>query len=161
MANENKKDFNAMLNNSKDMPKLVEMTDEKAIKQWGGRTLVIAPPVDYDKYMRLIPEGKLITSNEIRKQIANDYHADVTCPLTAGIFINMAAWASSQRKTDNTPYWRTLKSDGELNPKYPGGIEEQKTKLEAEGHSIIEKGRTNKRYFVEDYEQKLYKLGGK
>ena len=30
MANEDKKDFNAMLNDSKDMPKFQVITDEKA-----------------------------------------------------------------------------------------------------------------------------------
>jgi alkylated DNA nucleotide flippase Atl1 len=51
-----------------------------------------------------------------------------------------------------TPYWRNLKSDGEINPKYPGGIEEQKTRLESEGHRVIRKG---KKYLVEDYEKHL------
>lgn len=31
MADENKKDFNAMLNDSKDMPKFQTITDEKSI----------------------------------------------------------------------------------------------------------------------------------
>ena len=57
-----------------------------------------------------------------------------------------------------TPYWRTLKAGGELNPKYPGGIAAQREKLEAEGHTIEEKGRTNKRYFVRDYENALMPL---
>jgi len=51
-----------------------------------------------------------------------------------------------------TPYWRTLKSDGEINPKYPGGIEEQRARLESEGHGVIRKG---KKYLVEDYEKHL------
>ena len=51
------------------------------------------------------------------------------------------------------PYWRTLKAHGELNAKYPGGIEAQKEKLEAEGHTIIQKGRKNIRYYVKDYER--------
>ncbi|MDD3151481.1 MAG: hypothetical protein PHE45_01095, partial [Bacteroidales bacterium] len=81
MANEDKKDFNAMLNNSKDMPKVVEIKDEKGIQRWGGRTFVIAPPLDYDKYMKLVPEGKLITTNELRKKVATDYRGvDVCCP---------------------------------------------------------------------------------
>lgn len=32
MANENKKDFNAMLADNKDMPKIKIITDEKALK---------------------------------------------------------------------------------------------------------------------------------
>ncbi len=46
----------------------------------------------------------------------------------------------------------------ELNAKYPGGVEAQKEKLEAEGHTIIRKGRTNIRYFVKDYEKALFEI---
>lgn len=46
----------------------------------------------------------------------------------------------------------------ELNPKYPGGIEAQKEKLETEGHTIIQRGRKNFKYYVKDYEQFLLKL---
>ena len=79
-------------------------------------------------------------------------------PITAGIFVSIVAWASEQRTEDKTPYWRTLKAKGELNAKYPGGIEAQKEKLEAEGHTIIQKGRKNIRYYVEDYEKALFDL---
>ena len=84
--------------------------------------------------------------------------ADFTDPITAGIFCSIAAWASFQRSDDKTPYWRTLKANGELNPKYPGGVEEQKKLLETEGHTVIKKGRTNIRYYVKDYESFLYRL---
>ena len=80
---------------------------------------------------------------------------DFTDPMTAGIFVSIAAWASFQRREDETPYWRTLKANGELNEKYPGGIQAQKVRLEAEGHIIIQKGRKNIRYYVKDYEDFL------
>lgn len=147
-----------MLNDSKNMPKITEITDEAGIKKWGGRSLVIAPPLDYDKYMKKVPKGKVITSNTLRKKIASDYGADVCCPLTCGIFTQIAAWASYQRTTDETPYWRTLKSDGELNPKYPEGCDLQRRKLEEEGHTIIEKGRSTKKYYVKDFEESLFEL---
>ena len=38
------------------------------------------------------------------------------------------------------------------------GIEAQKEKLEAEGHTIIQKGRKNIRYYVKDYENSLFDL---
>ena len=78
--------------------------------------------------------------------------------MTAGIFVSIAAWASFQRREDETPYWRTLKANGELNEKYPGGAEAQKKRLEAEGHADIKKGRKNSRYFVNDYESALFVL---
>ena len=45
-----------------------------------------------------------------------------------------------------------------MNAKYPGGVEAQKEKLEAEGHTIIQKGHTNIKYFVKDYESVLFDL---
>lgn len=63
-----------------------------------------------------------------------------------------------QRSEDETPYWRTLKANGELNSKYPGGAEAQKAKLEAEGHVIIKRGRKNITYYVKDYENVIFEL---
>ncbi len=158
MANENKKDFNAMLNDSKDMPKIQIITDPKSIEKYGGNRMYFAPPLAYDNIMKQIPCGRLITVGEIRQYLANRNGADFTEPMTAGIFVSIAAWASEQRTENETPYWRTLKANGELNPKYPGGIEAQKARLEAEGHTVINKGRTTIRYFVKDYEQALFEL---
>ena len=158
MANEAKKDFNAMLHDGKDMPKIQIITDKKSIEKYGGSRMFFAPPLDYDRVMRQIPYGKLITVGDIRAHFARETQADFTDPITAGIFVSICAWASFQRTIDETPYWRTLKANGELNSKYPGGADAQKEKLEAEGHTIVVKGRTNIRYFVKDYEQALFDL---
>lgn len=159
MANEDKKDFNAMLHDNRDMPKFQTVTDQKTIEKYGGSRMYFAPPIDYDAVMKRVPYGKLITVGQIREYFAKEHEADFTEPMTAGIFTSIAAWASYQRGgEDETPYWRTLKADGELNAKYPGGAEAQKEKLEAEGHTIIQKGRKNIRYFVKDYEKALLVL---
>ena len=158
MANEDKKDFNAMLHDNKDMPKFQIITDQKSIENYGGSKMYFAPPMDYDKVMKEIPYGRVITVGKIREYFAALSGADFTEPITAGIFVSMAAWASDQRSIDETPYWRTLKANGELNAKYPGGVEAQKEKLEAEGHTIIQKGRKNIRYYVKDYENLIFDL---
>lgn len=158
MAHEDKKDFNAMLHDQKDMPKFQTITDPQSIEKYGGSNMYFAPPIDYDTVMKQIPYGKVITVGKIREYFAKLNGADFTEPITAGIFVSIAAWASVQRSTDPTPYWRTLKAGGELNPKYPGGAEAQKEILEAEGHTIIQKGRKNIRYFVKDYENVLFAL---
>lgn len=158
MANEDKKDFNAMLLRDNGMPKIQIIEDEASIKKYGGSRMYFAPPKDYDGIMKLIPVGKLITVGAIRAYFAEMNQADFTDPITAGIFVAIVAWASSQRAADKTPYWRTLKAKGELNAKYPGGVELQKQSLEAEGHIIVQKGRTNIRFYVKDYEKSLFKL---
>lgn len=158
MANEDKKDFNAMLRDSKDMPKIKVLTDRKSIEKYGGERMYFAPPIDYDREMKRVPCGKVITVGMLREYFAEKAGADFTDPITAGIFVSIAAWASFQRNGDETPYWRTLKANGELNSKYPGGIEAQKKKLENEGHTVIQKGRVNIRYFVKDYEAAVFEL---
>ena len=57
-----------------------------------------------------------------------------------------------------TPYWRTLKAKGEINPKFPGGVDAQIEKLEAEGHTVVCRGRKNFRYYVENFEEAMYEL---
>lgn len=158
MSNEEKKDFNAMLADRKDMPKYQTITDEKSIKKYGGNRMYFAPPIDYDRIMRLVPVGKLLTIGMIREHFAKVNDADFTEPITAGIFVSIAAWASHQRTGDTTPYWRTLKANGELNPKYPGGTGKQKEMLEKEGHVVLQKGRTNMKYYVKDWEQAMFSL---
>jgi len=112
--------------------------------------------MEVNKLMRKVPKGKLITVNEIREAVAKKHKATVGCPLTCGIFINIAARAAEQEreegKKDITPYWRTLKSGGVLNEKYPGGAESQKKLLEKEGHKVVKKG---KKFVVEDFEKVL------
>ena len=158
MANEDKKDFNTMLHDNKDMPMFQTITDLKSIEKYGGDRMYFAPPIDYDKIMKQIPFGKVITVGKIREYFAKKNGADFTEPITAGIFVSIAAWASYQREEENTPYWRTLKANGELNEKYPGGIEAQREMLEREGHTIIQKGRKNIKYYVKDYESVLFDL---
>ena len=148
-----------MLRDSKDMPKFQIITDQKSIEKYGGSKMYFAPPIDYDKVMKKVPYGKVTTIGKIREYFARQSGGDFTEPITAGIFVSIAAWASYQRSKDETPYWRTLKAHGERNAKYPGGIEAQKEKLEAEGHTIIQKGRKNIKYYVKDYESVLWDLG--
>lgn len=156
MANESKKDFNAMLHDSKDMPKIQRITDARSIEKYGGSRMYFAPPIDYDRAMRRVPFGKVTTVAAIRALFARQNGADFTEPITAGVFVSIAAWASAQRAEDETPYWRTLKANGELNEKYPGGVAAQREKLAAEGHEIITRGRSNIRYYVKDYEKSLF-----
>ena len=59
MANEEKKDFNAMLHNNKDMPKFQVITDQKSIEKYGGNNMYFAPPIDYDKVLRLMRFQKI------------------------------------------------------------------------------------------------------
>ena len=127
-------------------------------KRWGTGTVVIPAPKEVDEIMRKVPKGKLVTINDIRATLARKHGATIGCPITTGIFAWVAAQAAEERaaegKKDITPYWRTLKTGGVINEKYPGGLGAQKKLLEKEGHKVIQKG---KNYVVVEFEKCLTK----
>jgi hypothetical protein len=146
------------LEDSKGLPKVEKITD-KMSKRWGTGTVVIPAPIEVDEMMRKVPAGKLITINEIRAALAMKHKATIGCPMTTGIFASVAAHAAEEREQngdkDITPYWRTLKTGGVLNEKYPGGAEGQKLRLEQEGHAVVKKGN---KYAVLNYEKSLIQI---
>jgi len=148
-----RKSWTEKLHNEKDLPRIITI-DEKMSKKWGTGTCVIPHPREVDALMKKVPKGKITTINRIREVLALKHGTNIACPITTGIFSWVAAHAAEeanlQGEENITPYWRTLKSDGYLNEKYPGGVEAQKEKIEAEGFRVIQRG---KRYQVENYQQ--------
>ncbi len=143
IAKRQQKSWREKLAESKDLPK----------------TMVIPSPAEVDEVMRRVPRGRLATINEIRACLANKHGTDIACPMTTGIFAWIAAHAAEESRAagekDITPYWRTLKTGGELNPKYPGGIPALTRLLHAEGHRVVKRG---SRFLVTDFESKLAAL---
>lgn len=150
-----KKSWREKLADSKDLPKVVEVSG-KMTKRWGEGTFVIPAPLEVDALMRRVPKGRLVTINELRAALAAKHGTNFACPITTGIFSWIAAHAAAEAEAAGakriTPYWRTLKLGGEVNPKYPSGIASLHARLEAEGHTVRQKG---KRYFVVDFEKRL------
>jgi alkylated DNA nucleotide flippase Atl1 len=150
-----RKSWQEKLADSKDLPKVVEI-NEKMSKRWGTGTVVIPAPREVAEIMGKVPKGKLVTINEIREILAQRHCASIGCPITTGIFAwvaaNAAEEATAEGKKEAIPYWRTLKTGGIINEKYPGGVEAQKRLLEKEGHKVVQKG---KNYLVADFEKCL------
>jgi hypothetical protein len=136
-----KKSWREKLADSKDLPK----------------TMLIPAPHEVDALMKQVPKGRLVTISEIRAALAQKHKVDIACPLTTGIFAWIAAHAAAEAEAagarDFTPFWRTLKSGGELNPKFPGGAVAVAKRLRAEGHKVVKQGR---RMVIADYEQALF-----
>jgi len=109
-------------------------------KTFGKGMMLIPRPRDVDALMRMPKKGKLITQSQLRAALARDSAADCTCPLTSGIFIRIVAEAAEEDRRAGrkriTPYWRTIRDDGKLMDKFPGGAEAQAAKLREEGHTI-------------------------
>lgn len=158
MSTRKKKTWAEKLADNKGLPKVATI-EGKLSQRWGSGTMVIPAPLEVDALMRRVRQGRLTTIDELRKALAQQHGATMACPITTGIFAWIAAHAAAEAEAQGrrrvTPYWRTLKSGGELNPKYPGGVSELKRRLEAEGHRVRKKG---KRFVVEDHERKLIAL---
>jgi hypothetical protein len=79
-----------------------------------GQVMLVPTPRLVDAYIRQIPKGKHADMNLIRKDLAAEYHAEVTCPLTTGIFVRIAAEAAYEAYTNGepldkiTPFWRVI-----------------------------------------------------
>jgi alkylated DNA nucleotide flippase Atl1 len=150
-----RKSWQEKLADSKDLPKVFTI-EGKLSKRWGEGTCVIPAPREVDEIMRRVPKGKVTTIDDIRKELAAKHRATIACPITTGIFAWIAAHAAQESAAEGkkriTPYWRTLKTRGEINPKYPGGVEAIAKLLQAEGHIVQQKG---KRFFVADRTRNL------
>lgn len=153
-----RKTWREKLHDSRDLPKVVKI-DGKMSRKWGSGTVAIPSPLEVDELMRKVRKGRLATINLIRQAVARKHGATIGCPICCGIFAWISAHAAEEDAANKarsiTPYWRTLKSDGQLNEKYPGGAAMQAKRLTAEGHAIEQRG---KRVFVVGYEAKLAKL---
>lgn len=137
-------------------PAEVKPIPERMRERHGEGTIVIPTPREVDEAMKRVPEGRLATVFGISARLARDHGTTIGCTVTTAIFASMAAQAAEEERQAGaatfTPYWRTLKINGELNLKYPGGLDNLMRRLESEGHTVVQRGG---RFFVEDFEQKL------
>ncbi len=151
------KSWRDKLADDKGLPKVCEVTG-KLTKRWGEGRFVIPAPREVDALMKQVPKGRVVTINELRAALAKKHKTNFACPITTGIFSWIAAHAAAEAEAAGvkrvTPFWRTLKTGGEVNPKYPGGVKALAKRLRAEGHKLVSKG---KRVLVVDHERVLFK----
>ena len=155
-----RKTWREKLEKTPGLPKVVDIPP-KMMKRFGTGKMLIPRPIDVDALIRKVKRGKLVTQDEVRKRLAKDFKVDVTCPITTGIFVRIAAEVAEEDlrggKKQITPYWRVIKADGSLNEKFPGGAKVQAGRLKKEGHSILP-GKGKKPPRVKDFEKSLQKL---
>ena len=139
------KTWREKMNNPK-LPKLVHVLPNMQGKLPNG-TMLVPSPLEVEAFVRTIPKGSVATFSEMRDFLADVHAADSTCPLTAGLFLRIAAEAGEEDARHGvpnaTPYWRVVKDDGSLNPRLPGGVARQAEYLRREGHQIVP-GRGNR-----------------
>ena len=120
-----KKSWKEKLADNRGLPKVGKI-EGKMTSRWGAGTMVIPSPTEVDEIMRKVPKGKLITINEIRALLASKHNVTIGCPISTGIFAWIAANAAAEAARAGggriTPYWRTLRSGGELNTAHAADV---------------------------------------
>ena len=122
------------------LPKLRPDQRAKIVRDPRGRMLVPTPML-VAQALRRVPAGRLITAEQLRGRLSRSAHADLTCPMTTGIFLNIIAGAAEEALASGTrpvaPYWRVVRPDGSLPPKFPIAVGVQSAHLRDEGHQVM------------------------
>jgi hypothetical protein len=92
----------------------VEISDKEFAGVRAGQKMLIPTPKLIDGYIRQIPYGKTVAPATLRNDLALEHGAEVTCPLTTGIFLRIVAEAAYEEYQNGkplekvTPFWRVL-----------------------------------------------------
>ena len=156
-----KKTWQQKMADKENLPKILKLEKKfpcyNAVHKMGadaGDDVVLVNASEVAGVMASVPKGKLTTTVEICRTIAKTHGVKACCSLTTGIFVMIVANAVEEMKAEgkpnSTPYWRTVKADGSLNEKYPGGAAAQRKLLEKEGFRIVQRG---KKHVVEGFQE--------
>lgn len=92
----------------------VEKTDKSFADIPEGSTMLIATPQIIAEYIRHIPKGTHTSLQQMRKDLAAEYNAQYTCPVTSGIFLRIVAenayeeYQQGKPVSKITPFWRMI-----------------------------------------------------
>jgi hypothetical protein len=107
----------------------IETTNKKFADIPAGSKMLIATPLIVDAYIRQIPKGHFTDIKQIRKDLAAEFKAAYTCPVTTGIFIRIVAEAAYEEYEKGkalskiTPFWRALSTKSPSAKKLSFGIQ--------------------------------------
>lgn len=91
--------------------------------------MLIATPMIVDEYLRNIPKGRSGTLQQMRKDLAAEYNADYTCPVTSGIFLRIVAehayeeYMKGKAVNKLAPFWRMIDSHSPAAKKLSFGMD--------------------------------------
>ena len=89
-----------------------------------------------------IPSGQVVTSDLLRRKLADQFGVEVACPYDTKMALLKISNDSSLNESGlNVPYWRVIKTNGELNHQYRGGLEAQMALLQSEGFTVDDSGK--------------------
>lgn len=118
---------------------VIEITDKKFADIPAGSKMLIATPKVVDEYLRQIPAGKHTSLQQMRKDLAAEFNAEYTCPITSGIFLRIASELAYEQYQNGTPikkitpFWRMINKKAPLAKKLSFGYEFVAEQREKEG----------------------------
>lgn len=88
--------------------------------------------------MRKVTKGNLVDMKTLRKDLAFDFNADNSCPLSTAIFVSIAAEAafeqykSGKKLSEITPFWRAIAPGSKMAARLTFGEDFLKEQIKAE-----------------------------
>jgi len=96
-------------------------------------------------HLRQVPQGKLVTDEQLRDRMARDAGGDSTCSKVTGLVIKGISEEAGDGRGDGqdqvTPWWSVIAKNGSLKTKLAGGVEDQTQLLAEEGHEVVQQGK--------------------
>jgi hypothetical protein len=120
---------------------VVKKLDKDFADMPAGARMLIATPRIIDEYVRQIPAGTAGSLAAMRRDLANSYRAEYTCPVTSGIFLRIVSEAAYEQMAAGmpaskvAPFWRVVSESSALNKKFSFGPEFVKKQRQKEGIS--------------------------
>jgi hypothetical protein len=117
----------------------VEQIDKSFADMPEGCRMLVATPKIVDAYVRNIPKGVHTSLQQMRKDLAAEYGADHTCPVTSGIFLRIVAENACEEMGQGkpsgkiTPFWRMIDSKAPLAKRLSFGTEFLRDQRKKEG----------------------------
>jgi len=105
-----------------------------------GSKMLVATPAIVDEYIRQIPKGAHASLQQMRKDLASEYGADYTCPITSGIFLRIVAENAYEQLQQGksveeiAPFWRIIDLKSPAAKKLSFGTDFLKEQREKEGY---------------------------
>ena len=93
-----------------------------------GIMMLIPTPKIIDDYIKEIHTGIFVNVKQLRMEIANQYNADMSCPMVTGISLRIVSEAAYEEHKNNmkldqiTPFWRVVDPGSNLAHKLTCGV---------------------------------------
>ncbi|MEC7128366.1 MAG: hypothetical protein VXW67_06710 [Bacteroidota bacterium] len=105
--------------------KMIKVLDTDFSDMKVGEKMLIATPKIIDEYINQVPKSYTVDMKTMRKDLALTHQADVTCPVTTGIFLRVVSEASFEKiilgEKNPTPFWRVVDPKSNLAKKLACG----------------------------------------